>query len=94
MDVRRRRRSVEPRFGSGTGGAWPGQGRARREAAATRPATLVGIVAIAAGHDVNTVADRLGHANAAMTLRVYAHAFPKSDRAVADSVGAALEGKT
>lgn len=48
-------------------------------------------VAIAAGHDVKTVADRLGHANAAMTLRVYAHAFAKSDRAVADSVGAMLE---
>ncbi len=47
-------------------------------------------VAIAAGHDVKTVADRLGHANAAMTLRVYAHAFAKSDRAVADSVGALL----
>jgi integrase len=49
-------------------------------------------VAIAAGHDVKTVADRLGHANAAMTLRVYAHAFAASDRAVADSVGAALDG--
>ena len=47
--------------------------------------------AIAAGHDVKTVADRLAHANAAMTLRVYAHAFAKSDRAVADSVGAMLE---
>ena len=49
-------------------------------------------VAIAAGHDVKAVADRLGHANAAMTMRVYAHAFAASDRAVADSVGAALEG--
>ena len=49
-------------------------------------------VAIAAGHDVKTVADRLGHANAARTLRVYAHAFAASDRAVADSVGALLEG--
>jgi integrase len=47
--------------------------------------------AIAAGHDIKTVADRLGHANAAMTLRVYAHAFAASDRAVADSVGAMLE---
>ncbi len=49
-------------------------------------------VAIAAGHDVKTVADRLGQANAAMTLRVSAHAFAKSDRAVADSVGVLLEG--
>ena len=48
-------------------------------------------MAISAGHDVKTVADRLGHVNAAMTLRVYAHAFTKSDRAVADSVGAMLE---
>jgi integrase len=47
--------------------------------------------AIAAGHDIKTVADRLGHTNAAMTLRVYAHAFAASDRAVADSVGAMLE---
>ena len=29
--------------------------------------------AIAADHDVKTVADRLVNANAAMTLRVYAH---------------------
>ncbi len=29
---------------------------------------------ITAGHDVRTVAGRLGHANPAMTLRVYAHA--------------------
>ena len=50
-------------------------------------------VAIAAGHDVKTVADRLGHANAAMTFRPYAHAFAASGRAVADSVGAALEGE-
>ncbi len=47
--------------------------------------------AIAAGHDIKTVADRLGHANVAMTLRVYAHGFAASDRAVADSVGAMLE---
>jgi integrase len=46
---------------------------------------------IAADHDIKTVADRLGHANAAMTLRVYAHAFAASDRGVADSVGAMLE---
>ncbi len=30
--------------------------------------------AITSGHDVRTVAGRLGHANPAMTLRVYAHA--------------------
>lgn len=48
-------------------------------------------MAIDAGHDVRTVADRLGHANAVMRLRVYAHALAKSERAVADSVGAMVE---
>ena len=47
-------------------------------------------VAIAAGHDVKTVADRLGHANEAMTLRIHAYAFAQSDSAVAGSGGAAL----
>ena len=47
--------------------------------------------AFAAGHDGKTVADRPGHANSAFTLRVYAHAFANSDRAVADSVRAMLE---
>ena len=36
--------------------------------------------AIAAGHDVRTVANRLGHVNPAMTLRVYAHALPGAGR--------------
>ena len=40
-------------------------------------------VAIGQGHDVRTVAGRLGHANPAMTLRVYAHAFAAADQAVA-----------
>jgi integrase len=35
------------------------------------------------GHDVRTVAGRLGHANPAMTLRVYERAFAAADRAVA-----------
>jgi integrase len=47
-------------------------------------------VAIAQGHDVRTVAGRLGHANPAMTLRVYAHAFGAADQAVATSLGEAL----
>ena len=67
--------------------------RYRAALALARPAALVGLgCKIAAGHDVKTVADRLGHANAAITLRVYAHAFAASNRTVADSVGAALEG--
>jgi len=46
--------------------------------------------AIGSGHDVRTVAHRLGHADPAMTLRVYAHAVATADRAVADSLGDAL----
>jgi integrase len=47
-------------------------------------------VAIGQGHDVRTVAGRLGHANPAMTLRVYAHAVAAADQAVAVSLGDAL----
>jgi integrase len=46
--------------------------------------------AITSGHDVRTVAGRLGHANPAMTLRVYAHAVEGADQAVAAELGAAL----
>lgn len=44
-------------------------------------------VAIGQGYDVRTVAGRLGHANPAMTLRVYAHAFAAADQAVAAGLG-------
>jgi integrase len=50
-------------------------------------------VAIAQGHDVRTVAGRLGHANPAMTLRVYAHAVAAADQAVAASLGGVLRGE-
>jgi len=46
--------------------------------------------AIASGHDVRTVAGRLGHANAAMTLRVYAHEVRSADEALALGLGDAL----
>ena len=49
-------------------------------------------VAIGDGHDVRTVAQRLGHADPAMTLRVYAHPLQSADEAVADSLGRALGG--
>jgi integrase len=49
-------------------------------------------VAIGGGHDVRTVAHRLGHADPAMTLRVYAHAVQAADEAVAESLGRALDG--
>ncbi len=47
-------------------------------------------VAIGQGHDVRTVAGRLGHANPAMTLRVYAHAFAAADENVAQGLGSIL----
>ena len=47
-------------------------------------------VAIGQGHDARTVAGRLGHANPAMTLRVYAHAFAGSDQAAAAGLGEML----
>jgi hypothetical protein len=49
-------------------------------------------VAIGQGHDVRTVAGRLGRANPAMTLRVYAHAFAAADQAVAAGLGEILKG--
>ncbi|MFN8020857.1 MAG: site-specific integrase [Acidimicrobiales bacterium] len=48
-------------------------------------------VSIGQGHDVRTVAGRLGHANPAMTLRVYAHAFAAADQAVAAGLGDILK---
>jgi integrase len=50
-------------------------------------------VAIGQGHDVRTVAGRLGHANPAMTLRVYAHAFAAADQAVAAGLGDILKSR-
>ena len=46
---------------------------------------------IAEGHDIRTVANRLGHANPSMTMRVYAHAVESQDAPVADTLGAALD---
>lgn len=48
--------------------------------------------AIGGGHDVRTVAGRLGHANPAMTMRVYAHVVEGADEAVAVTLGHALDG--
>ncbi len=47
--------------------------------------------AIVRGHDIRTVAGRLGHANPAMTLRTYAHAIDGADAGVAVTLAAALE---
>jgi integrase len=48
--------------------------------------------AISSGHDVRTVAGRLGHSNPAMTMRVYAHVVEGADEAVALTLGQALDG--
>ena len=47
---------------------------------------------LAAGVPVNTVAGRLGHANAATTLNVYAHFFESSDESAAQVLGSLLDG--
>ncbi|MEO0492048.1 MAG: site-specific integrase [Actinomycetota bacterium] len=46
---------------------------------------------IASGQDVRTVAHRLGHADPAMTLRVYAHAVERADEALAEILGNTLD---
>jgi integrase len=45
---------------------------------------------IAGGHDVRTVAGRLGHADASITLRVYSHVLPERDREAAAALGRVL----
>lgn len=47
--------------------------------------------AIAGGADVRTVAHRLGHADPAMTLRVYSHAVEAADVALAEKLGAVFD---
>lgn len=47
---------------------------------------------IAGGHDIRTVANRLGHANPAMTLRTYAHAVESADAPVAQTLGQVIDG--
>ena len=50
--------------------------------------------AISSGVDVGTVAGRLGHADASVTLRVYAHALEARDRDLAGLLGRAVLGGT
>ncbi|MFF3875091.1 tyrosine-type recombinase/integrase [Streptomyces sp. NPDC001978] len=48
---------------------------------------------IAAGESVKVVSERLGHANAAMTLNVYSHLFPDSEDRTRKAIdGAFAEG--
>lgn len=48
---------------------------------------------LAGGVSVKTVAGRLGHANAAMTLNVYSHFLQASDREAADLLGRVIDGE-
>ena len=45
---------------------------------------------IGGGHDVRTVAGRLGHHDASTTLKVYSHFLPERDRDAANALGRAL----
>lgn len=47
---------------------------------------------LAGGVSVKTVAGRLGHANASMTLNVYSHFLQASDREAAEVLGRVLNG--
>jgi integrase len=50
--------------------------------------------AIAAGVDIRSIAGRHGHADASITLRVYAHASEVADQLAAQALGRALSGHT
>ena len=53
---------------------------------------LVTNAVVHAGTPVHVVAQRLGHANVAMTLNVYAHALPNMQQDAAARLGALLHG--
>jgi len=49
---------------------------------------------IAEGTDVCTVSKRLGHANTATTLNIYAHALKSKDREAANNLESVLNYQT
>ena len=51
---------------------------------------LSATMALSAGVDVRTIADRLGHSNVSTTLDIYSHAVAGADRAAAEAISAAL----
>ncbi len=51
---------------------------------------LSATLALAEGVNVRVVSDRLGHANANVTLTTYAHVIAGADAAAAESISAAL----
>jgi integrase len=46
---------------------------------------------VAGGHDPKTVAGRLGHVDAGLTLRTYSHVLPQRDRDAAASLGRVVD---
>ena len=42
---------------------------------------------VALGADIKTVQHRLGHASAALTMNLYAHALPENDIRAAEMIG-------
>ena len=46
---------------------------------------------IVGGHDIRTVANRLGHSNPSMTLRTYAHAVEAADAPIAQTLGGVID---
>ncbi len=71
--------------------------RALRAAAGLEKARLhdlrhfVATQMIGAGHDIRTVAGRLGHANPSTTLNIYSAFLKEKDRAAADDLGRLLD---
>jgi len=49
--------------------------------------------AIAGGHNVRSVAARLGHSDPTTTMRTYAHALEGLDQGIADTVAGVLDGE-
>ncbi len=47
---------------------------------------------IGAGHDIRTVAGRLGHAQPSTTLNIYSAFLRERDRDAADDLGRLLDG--
>jgi integrase len=69
--------------GASEGGLPPSEPHDLRHFAATQ--------LLAGGQDVRTVAGRLGHADASVTLGTYAHFLAVADRRAADLLGGLLD---
>jgi integrase len=70
--------------------------RARRDRSEVAPYDLrhwSATHAIAGGHDVRSVAARLGHSDPTTTMRSYAHALEGLDQGIADTVAGVLDGE-